>query len=726
MSTTVLESSLKLAKQGVRFFPCAENSKVPAKGMTEFSKKATSDEVELELFFGTGHHNSGIACGKNPNGKFLVAVDVDKKDGRDGFKTLEELEMIGYDLPKTWAQKTPSEGVHFLFWSPVPIKQGTNVLGPGVDLRGEGGYIVGPGSKWNGKPYNEFYDGPILDIPGWMIEKYAKRRSESIKKIANSDTKVDQLSAYKLTIDLLKSKPPVEGIGSRNNALSALVRQIYDIGLDAGQIPDLIEEHWKCLPPLDRSEIETTVVSSYKSCKDVIGNNHPANVFDIFPVETKDEKDFIDEMNEEYFYCTSEGLIYQELPYEDESLIALSAEIFHRNLLPSTLNKTVKDAPKRFQKSELWIENARRRQFTFVRFIPRPDVATHIYNLWKGFRSLTASSQTNYSPEAREGVNNFIAHCRENICDHDQKAFEWLMNFVAHMFQKPWEKPPVALVFHGEKGVGKNVFIDVLKFMIGRHATTISDRGILTARFNAIMEDKILIAFDEAFWSGDKSTEGKLKSIITDPRRNIERKGKEHYEAQVYDRIVIMGNEDRLVNATSDERRYAAFNVASHKQGNAAFFSSIMDGIREHSGDELLMEYFINRDISDFNIRKAPDTEGLREQKEHSLSNFEIWWRECLREGRVIGDYSGSADWPPHIKASSLFECYDHFLKDTDQREYKMSALSMGKKFRKIAPSCAQARTTRAGNSVSWNYVFCSLDQARKEWNNAQKLNEVW
>lgn len=111
----------------------------------------------------------GIATGERSG---IWVLDVDPKNG--GFETLAALEQKHAPLPKTISVKTGSGGLHFYFKYPGPEYRNTaGALGPGLDTRGDGGYVVGPGSLHkNGKRYR-WQVGPdtgtLAEAPEWLL-----------------------------------------------------------------------------------------------------------------------------------------------------------------------------------------------------------------------------------------------------------------------------------------------------------------------------------------------------------------------------------------------------------------------------------------------------------------------------------------------------------------------------------------------------------------------------
>ncbi|WP_329339139.1 bifunctional DNA primase/polymerase [Streptomyces sp. NBC_01352] len=107
---------------------------------------ATTDAANVRRLFLLAPHADGygIAC----SGR-MVGLDLDRKNGVDGVATLNRLAREhGFDVPQTVTICTPSGGFHL--WLTVPegvtVPNSVGRLGPGIDVRGTGGYVVGPGS----------------------------------------------------------------------------------------------------------------------------------------------------------------------------------------------------------------------------------------------------------------------------------------------------------------------------------------------------------------------------------------------------------------------------------------------------------------------------------------------------------------------------------------------------------------------------------------------------
>lgn len=105
-------------------------------------------------------------------------LDLDKSDTKDGIAMLAQLEAEHGTLPATRTVETPSGGRHLLFSLP-PDREVRNrgKFKPGADTRGDGGYVLAPGSVLaDGRSYRLTNpDAPIADAPEWLLDLVVRR-----------------------------------------------------------------------------------------------------------------------------------------------------------------------------------------------------------------------------------------------------------------------------------------------------------------------------------------------------------------------------------------------------------------------------------------------------------------------------------------------------------------------------------------------------------------------
>ena len=163
------------ARHGWRVFPCKPGCKEPA--IKAWQRLATANELQIASWWNARpDSNVGLACGPESG---VWALDVDQHD-EDGEASLRHvLAMLGA-LPTTIEQRTGSGGRQLLFAYPHgrDCRNSTGKLGPGLDVRGTGGFIVLPPSLHPcGVPY-AWVTGPhiriLATLPARWIQRVAK------------------------------------------------------------------------------------------------------------------------------------------------------------------------------------------------------------------------------------------------------------------------------------------------------------------------------------------------------------------------------------------------------------------------------------------------------------------------------------------------------------------------------------------------------------------------
>ena len=171
-----LLAALRYASMGLRVLPIRPASKAPMLG--EWPTRATTDADTIRGWWAQRPQAGvGIAMGPQPDGRTIICVDIDNHNPAQlGADTIRDLEDAYGTLPDTWTAITGSGGQHQLFTVPGDViirNDAGKLLGPGVDIRGDGGQIVvAPTIHPNGRPYEwelEPWDTPIAAAPGWLL-----------------------------------------------------------------------------------------------------------------------------------------------------------------------------------------------------------------------------------------------------------------------------------------------------------------------------------------------------------------------------------------------------------------------------------------------------------------------------------------------------------------------------------------------------------------------------
>ncbi len=306
---------------------------------------------------------------------------------------------------------------------------------------------------------------------------------------------------------------------------------------------------------------------------------------------------------------------------------------------------------KRLTWANAWLDAPNRRQYQGIEFFPDPQNVPGTpgyFNLWSGFAVPPAPvpDSTRYK--------TFRDHLLVNVCRGDDKLFRWLFAFFAHIVQRPRERLGIALVLRGGQGFGKTKVGEIIGSLFPRHWFLADTSRYVTGQFNSYMAGCLILQADEAVWAGDKAAEGRLKGLITSSIQFIEVKGVDAVRFDNYVRLIMTSNDDWVVPAGKDERRFAVFDVDPRCAQNQQYFAEMTAEIAAGGLAHLLAD-LLAFDLNSVDLRNAPRTDALLEQKIRSLNSVESWWYGRLCEGTTT---RRDAKWLELVPISVLFDDY--------------------------------------------------------------------
>lgn len=189
--------------------------------------------------------NIGIPTGERSG---ILALDVDPDNG--GNESLDDLLSEHGELPETTTTRTGRGGMHYLFTYPAgsEIRNSAGALGAGLDVRGEGGYIVAPPSRTEGA-YEWLERHAPTDAPDWLLELL---RSEP--RSSDNRSRCDNPAKVAISADIDGPEIPD---GQRNDTLTRIAGALRARGLDLERLESELQavNQRRCSPPLEASEV---------------------------------------------------------------------------------------------------------------------------------------------------------------------------------------------------------------------------------------------------------------------------------------------------------------------------------------------------------------------------------------------------------------------------------------------------------------------------------------
>ncbi|KAA0219700.1 MAG: bifunctional DNA primase/polymerase [Phycisphaerae bacterium] len=238
----LLVAALQYAAVGLPVFPCAPCQKRP---ITEHGfHDATTDEAPIRVWW-RDHPGANIGV---PTGAVssIIVLDIDPRHGGD--VSIEDLAHRYGSLPETAMSLTGGGGRHLFLKHPGGQVRCTHgELAPGIDVKGDGGYVVMPPSIHpNGNAYAWELSSDIVEVrpascPEWLLKLFAVRPIDAtVAAPANSIPK-----------------------GERNGTLARLAGAMRRVGMSPAEILAALRQvnADRCSPPVSPREVEQIATS---------------------------------------------------------------------------------------------------------------------------------------------------------------------------------------------------------------------------------------------------------------------------------------------------------------------------------------------------------------------------------------------------------------------------------------------------------------------------------
>lgn len=639
----LLTTALEYAKLGWSIIPIKPHEKKPFTAWKIFQSKRATNEQIIEWWEEFPETRIGIVTGKISD---LIVVDFDGPEAKPLF------EKKVCSLPDTFVQAT-GKGSHALFRHPGNkngFRNDSNYNGlKGVDLRTNGGYIVVAPSPYNPEINYQWKNcdpvtqglGKISEMPEEMVEFFSKSSSPA--------------RAHTKRIDL-------DGVdkGGRDNEIYRYSKDLKNRGLTFNEAEILVRQKAKnCNPPFPEKEVLKCLNSAFK---DQDNTSHCP--------------DYIEELNEEHFVSRHGGktFVFNE-EYDDaldRKILTTSSFAHFREFYSNEVVVTGYDNhgdPIRKKKGNTWLDHPNRRQYKGIILNPKGERPGY-YNLWRGWP--IAPQEGDWS--------KLNEHIKTNVCNGKTELYDYVVKWLAFAVQHPDKPSQVALVMRGKKGVGKSILGKIFGKLFGQNFLHIFSSKHLIGNFNLHLRDCLFLFADEAFWAGDKPAEGVLKGLITESTLVIEGKGKDVVVTKNMLHIMMASNSEWVAPTSFEERRFCILDVGDAHIQDKGYFRAIMKEMKNGGYAGMLFD-LLNMDISEFEIRDVPDSEGLREQKIYSMDPIEDWWFQKLTDGYLP---SKDEEWGI-VEKKAL---YDDYVDTAGKAglSYKGMQTALGMKLKKLLP----------------------------------------
>lgn len=498
----------KFIVMGIPIVPLKRKSKEPFSGYS--SLLPIRDPWELFLFFSKNPDvNYGVKTGSEAG---VVVLDVDGEEGR---ASLQALKKAHHGFPETLQVKT-GRGQHFYFRTGSLHKNSVGKLGPGLDVRGEGGYVVGPGSRHPDGGRYRFVSKPGIFGPkiaeGRWLEKVVRKNSEPpINAVFSPGTVLE---------------------GRRNTYLTQLAGKMQRDGMSPEAIRGALTEEnkVKCSPPLPDEEINKIVesVTRYASqpVEGDLGEFVAQQVLDLHYKGGDHLKRFSDGA-----FWTYDGRSWRRLEatgLKKKALDALKDGVIPHKVSTANLVSQVLSLleAKVFETEDL------------LRFQGSPPSVFNLRNgeLWIGANGkveLRPHQATSYlrhyldfdfQPQARAPLLNAAMKEIFSQSPDGDALCQYFFEYLGYLMQ-PVRQVPIISIWKGGGSNGKSALAGIAQAMVGPQQ--VAAQRIKELSRNQFSLDALfgkLLLLDEDVQSGTRLPDGDLKRISQETILTAERK----------------------------------------------------------------------------------------------------------------------------------------------------------------------------------------------------------
>ena len=300
-----------------------------------------------------------------------------------------------------------------------------------------------------------------------------------------------------------------------------------------------------------------------------------------------------------------------------------------------------------------WTMAKNMRTFYSYNYFPDPSLCPiNIFNLWKPFPILkTALDPNAITSNIYHFINTILGDCAE-----------YVLNWFAHIVQKPSRKTEVCILLYGAQGCGKSTIGEyLLRKIIGL------DKMIITSKADKMFgkfvnsQGKLLAVLNECSGKDTFNICDILKDAISMTTTEQEKKGVDAVAVTDYTNFIFTTNNINSVKIEEGDRRFMPIEINNELKNNVAYFKKLYADLDCNVIMRKFYEELMTRDLSDFNpSRDRPITELMEDMKtmnRNCIKDFITYWKE-----KVMTNLSQDGNFmEKKMSATQLYECFNHF-----------------------------------------------------------------
>ena len=717
-------------KKGFYLLPTNPKSKIPL--FKDYGNKASNNREQIKAWI-EKFKTQNFALYPKSSGH--IAIDIDADDPAKGFNgtTLWNKLIEEHGEPQTWKQKTGSGTYHYLFKAEEGVKYLGHFKGEkGIQTRFSNYILIDPSiHPRTGLKYQVLDNREPIDVPTWIRDLIVKDKKELTKasekmilslhyleKISNqlrdnfipldrdnwlrlgmalhsmSDSQEYLDFWIKISEENVNANP--EGESESCQYRWERFRSNED-DLISGHTFTYICERLGCKIPNPELEEDRLAFALYHYQKIEIEAELYPEWFEEDGKQVCRHKDFIVKFINDLGYASvitnPDGAIirlrnengfpvYSQLDPKQTKVNFRSYFYKYYEYKSNGIKTKYKSA------YDVWFEHCHAKQFSEICFDhkDRPGAL----NMFVPIPCVPVPGNVSFIDTLIDDV----------LCNGNIPKGQHLRKWLAHIIQKPHEYCSIVPVVSGAQGTGKGLlFIDIMGAILKRYHYKVDSANGITDRFNAPLAFRLLTVLDEAAWNGNHGESNKLKSITGNKTLDIEEKFGKKVTVNNYSRYVLLSNFENAAAIEATNRRFWVFNTNDDYASKLSFFDPIFKFLQTENAANMLYNYFMNIDISDFNPHLLPQFDNLGQEAKETTEGpvAQYWLSRFDEEPKGLFTIEG------RLPTNTVYADFKDFTRDNGLRTYNMTAQAFWRKTTKLVPilKITPKRRVMASSSAS-------------------------
>ena len=252
------------------------------------------------------------------------------------------------------------------------------------------------------------------------------------------------------------------------------------------------------------------------------------------------------------------------------------------------------------------------------------------------------------------------------VCGNDNSLYQYVLRWLAHIIQKPYELPGVMLILSGGKGVGKDTIFDFLfAHVFGKKSSqNYTSNKQFFEKHDTGRQGKLLVKLEEADRKYCLDNASDLKAMVTGSDATFNPKCEKAITIPNYCRFVFTTNGGNPVDFGDGERRFNILPCSAEKKGDLAYWMTVRETLFNDQAGLAVAKFLEAVDLTGFNVRQLPENEY-----QDAVVDTEI-----KAEQRYIEQWDGQK-----ILASEMYRAYRNFCVENSMLHAE-NVLSFSKK----------------------------------------------